>query len=140
MPRPVSKSPLLPLQKALYELLSEGIDTPVFDFPKEGTPYPYVVLGECTERPANAHDRYGSTTSHTFHVTVENDGFLTALEIVDEISEVVDHQVMSLAVVGHKVVSVRREMTQTLRDPDPKYRHALVRYTIDTEQDMAVGP
>ncbi|MCM1941773.1 DUF3168 domain-containing protein [Streptomyces sp. G3] len=135
MPDPISKSPLLPLQKALYERLRASLSVPVYDFVPEPVRGNYVVLGEAVERPDNVHGAYGSDIQHTFHVVVDRAGFSAALAIVDEISQALDHQPQSLAPEGHSVVSVRRELTQTFRDQDPRYRHALVRYRIVAAQN-----
>lgn len=139
MANPVSRSPLLPLQIALYRGLSDELSVPVCDYVKETQEPPYVVLGECTERPDNAHGSYGSDMTHTFHAVVKKEGFVSALVIIDELSQALDHRLESLIPEGHRLVSVRREMTQTLRDPDPSVRHAVVRYRIVTEQLMDGG-
>jgi len=131
---PVAESPLLAIQRALYELLSAELSVPVFDFTPEDQPHPYVMIGESTEVPDNAHDRYGSDTTHVIHVWTKYEGWSQALGIVDEIKRTLDHREESLAVEGHWVVSISHEMTRTMRDPDPQIRHAPVTYRIVTEQ------
>ncbi|CAL9457158.1 hypothetical protein SUDANB15_02543 [Streptomyces sp. enrichment culture] len=135
MPNPISKSPLLPLQRTVYQTLSASLSVPVYDFVPEKVRGNYVVIGEAVERPDNVHGAHGSDIQHTFHVVVDGEGFSAALAIVDEISQTLDHQLRSLAPEGHSIVSIRRELTQTFRDQDPRYRHALVRYRIATAQD-----
>lgn len=136
MVNPVSTSPLLPLQRAMYALLSEELSVPVYDFIPEDAPYPYVDLGECTEMPDNDHGSYGSEITYTLHVWTEAEGFSEGLAIADEISRVLDHRKENLSPTGHHVVSVRRELTRTMRDPNPRLRHVPVRYRICTEQIM----
>lgn len=133
---PVARSPLLPIQRAVFELLDAELSVPVFDFTPEDQPYPYVMIGECTETPDNSHDRYGSETSHTLHVWTEFEGWSQGLEIADEITQLLDHRKELLAVEGHWVVAVRHETTRTLRDPDFRLRHVPVTYRITTEQTM----
>jgi hypothetical protein len=136
MPNPVSTSPLLPLQVALYELLSAELSVPVYDFIPEDAAFPYVDLGECNEVPDNDHGTYGSEVTYTFHVWTEAEGYAQGLAIVDEISRILDHQKQNLSPTGHEVVSVRRDLTRTMRDPNPRLRHVPVRYRICTEQIM----
>jgi hypothetical protein len=132
---PVADSPLLALQIALFETLSANLSVPVFDEPPETEPKPYVVIGECTELPDNHHGGYGSETTHTLHVWTESEGFSEALTIVKEITGVLNHQNQRLSVEGHHIVSIRLDMTRTLRDPNPRLRHVPVRYRINTEQE-----
>jgi hypothetical protein len=136
MVNPVSTSPLLPLQVALYGLLSAELSVPVYDFIPEDAAFPYVVLGECTELPDNDHGQYGSEVTYTFHVWTEAEGYASGLEIVDEISRILDHQKQNLSPTGHLVVSIRRSLTRTMRDPNPRLRHIPVMYRICTEQIM----
>lgn len=136
MPNPVSISPLLPLQVAMYELLSAELSVPVYDFIPEAAEYPYVDLGECNEMPDNDHGAYGSEVTYTLHVWTEAEGFSQGLGIVDEISRILDHQKQNLSPQGHRVISVRRDLTRTMRDPNPRLRHCPVRYRICTEQIM----
>lgn len=131
---PVSKSPLLALQTALFQLLDAELSVPVFDYVPEDQPYPYAMIGEATEVPDNAHDRYGSDTVHTIHVWTQFEGWSEGLEIVDELSRLLDHRKETLNVDGFWVVSIRREITRTLRDPNPLLRHVPVEYRIVTEQ------
>lgn len=131
---PVSESPLLPIQRALFELLDAELSVPVMDFALEDEPYPYVMIGEATEVPDNAHDRYGSDTTHTLHIWTEFEGWSQGLEIEAEIRRLLDHRKEALAVDGFWVVTIRREMIRTLRDPNPRLRHVPVTYRVITEQ------
>lgn len=134
MSNPISRSPLLPLQRAIYKTLSASLSVPVYDFVPEDVRGNYVAIGEAVERPDNVHGVYGSDIQHTFHVVVDGEGFSAALAVVNEISQALDHQRPALAPEGHSIDSIRRELTQTFRDQDPRYRHALVRYRIVTTQ------
>jgi hypothetical protein len=139
MSTPIAVSPLLPLQRALFDLLDAELSVPVVDFVTEDTPKPYVVLGEATETPDNDHGGYGSETLHTLHIWTQAEGFTEALEIADELTRLLDHRRDALEVDGHRVVAIRHEMTRTLRDPRPELRHVPVSYRITTEQTTEVG-
>lgn len=130
----ISESPLLAIQTALYELLSAELSVPVFDFVPEDQPYPYVMIGECTETPDNAHDRFGSDTTHTIHIWTEFEGWSQGLGIEAEIRRTLDHRKEALEVDGFWVVEVKRTTIQTMRDPNPRVRHVPVTYRVITEQ------
>lgn len=131
---PVALDPLDQIQRALYDLLNDGLSAPVFDFVPEDQAYPYVAIGEATQVPDNAHDQYGSETTHVIHVWTEAEGWTQANSIADEVVRLLDHQQQNLVMDDHRAVSIRREMTRTMRDPDPRIRHVPLRFRIITEQ------
>lgn len=136
-----------PVQLAVYTRLVEDTDltdllavtegsdvlTGVYDGPPEDAEFPYVDLGESIETPRNTLTEAGAETVMTLHVWTRSRGFREGLAIVDRLRALLDHQ--PLEVAGHAVVSVRHEMTQTLRDRDPEIRHLPVRFRITTEQE-----
>lgn len=136
MTTPVAESPLAALQRGLYQLLDAGLLVPVYDFVPEAAAFPYVRLGEATEIPDHAHRAYGSETTHTLHVWTKAEGFASGLAIVAEMTRLLEHRQADLAVSGHRVVSIRHDMTRTMLDPNPALRHIPVRYRIVTEQIM----
>jgi hypothetical protein len=123
----------LPLQVAVREklladtALMDAIHG-VHDEVPENAPYPYVVIGDVTEVPADAHDRQGLTTTITLHIWSKYRGFKQALEILGHLDRVLDRK--PLTVAGFEDVSIAREWHQTLRDPDPQYRHIPVRFRV----------
>lgn len=121
----------LPLQTAVRaKLLADAalmdVIHGVHDEVPENAPFPYVVIGDVTEVPDDAHDRQGLTTTITLHIWSRYRGFKEALEILVHVDRVLDRQ--PLAVDGFEDVSIAREWHQTLRDPDPEIRHIPVRF------------
>ncbi|MEW2635264.1 DUF3168 domain-containing protein [Streptomyces sp. NPDC048389] len=111
--------------------------TGVFDHLPEDQAYPYVVIGEATESPDNAHDRHGNQTTVTLHVWSQYRGYTQALTIAARIIQVLDHTALSIA--GHRHVVTRYESSQTLTDPEPPgdIRHVPMRFRIVSEVDPA---
>lgn len=133
---------MLPIQRAVYSVLTE--DKPlmdqvasVYDYLPEVVPYPFVVIGEAIETPDNSHDRYGRETVITLHVWTQARGHTPGLTIAKRLTELLDHQPLTLEGLHHVVT--RFEFSQTLTDPEPPgdIRHVVLRYRIVTEQPPA---
>jgi len=128
-----AQTPVGLIQTAIYERLgSESTLLDVYDHVPEGTPKPYVVVGEAYETPRNSHSEHGRRTVHTIHVWSDHRGYSEATGICDVIVALLDHQPMTIA--GFNTVSVRFEFLQLAPDPDPDVRHALIRFVVTTEQ------
>lgn len=125
------------VQTALYERLTGDADlmallTGVFDDVPEGTPEPYLVVGESIETPDNRHGNFGRQTVTTLHVWSRQRGFAEASAIADSVVRVLDHQPLSIS--GRRHIVTRFEFSQALRDPDPGLRHVPLRFRVVTEQ------
>jgi hypothetical protein len=126
-----SRSPLLPLQVALYEQLAT-LGVGVFDHVPEDTEQPYIRLGEHLSIPDNAHGQFGRNVTVTLHVWTRARGNASGQTIADQVIALLDHQ--PLTVDGHDVISVRHEFDQALTDPDPEIRHHVLRFRVVTSQ------
>jgi len=133
---PIRKSPLLGIQQAAYTRLNTdpALAGKIFDEVPEGTPHPYVVIGDAVESMGGSHSEYGSDVMVDFHVWSAYRGFLEGVDLGAKIVELLDHQ--PLDVEGHRVIVVRHAQTMPLRDPDPRIRHVSVRFRVITEQEM----
>lgn len=138
---PEALDALAPVQVALYQRLAGdgellallGDEDRVYDDVPEDARFPYVTIGESLESPDNHHGGYGSDISATLHVWSRYAGFTEANTIAARIRRLLDHQ--PLQVTGQKVIAVRWEFAQALRDPDPAIRHVQIRFEIITEQE-----
>ncbi|MDX2623853.1 DUF3168 domain-containing protein [Streptomyces sp. WI03-5b] len=133
---------MLPIQRAIYTTLTEDADltdaiAAVYDYLPEDVPYPFVVIGEAIETPDNAHDRYGRQTVVTLHVWTQARGHTPGLTIAKRVTQLLDHQPLTLEGLDHVVT--RHEFSQTLTDPEPpgNIRHVVLRYRVITEQPPA---
>lgn len=110
-----------------------GLVKGVFDWVGEKQAYPYIVIGEAVETPANAHDRHGSEVLETLHIWDQNRGFAQSLTIAARVIQALDHT--PLAIEGHVHRWTRFVSLQTLIDPEPPgdIRHVPMTFRIGTE-------
>jgi hypothetical protein len=137
---PVSRSPVHPVQEALYaKLTGDGtlmaLIEGVFDQVPEGNPYPYVRIGDHLSIPDNDHGGFGREITVTIHVWTKTRGNKQGQAIAVRVGELLDHQERQLTVAGHRVVSIRQEFDQAVPDPDPQIRHHVLRFRIITDQE-----
>lgn len=120
------KSPLFPLQQALYGRLTASLSCPVYDQVPEGAAYPYVTLGEDTAADWSTKLTPGQEVTHTLHVWSRAAGFKECKQIGDQVIQSLTGA--ALAVAGFRVEVVRLEMNEVLRDPDGVTRHGVIRF------------
>lgn len=133
----VSESPVLELQQAVYELLSESptlAGVGVYDEPPEDAQSPYIRIGDVLSTPDNVHGSFGRQVAFTIQIWTRARSNLPGQKIAEKVGRLLDHQVDALAMSGHRVVSIRNEFDQALRDPDPGVRRHVLRFRIRTEQ------
>ncbi|MFE0270810.1 DUF3168 domain-containing protein [Streptomyces sp. NPDC058992] len=128
-----------PVQTAIYGRLTGDaplmdLVTGVYDYVPEGAEYAYVVIGEAIETPDNRHGGFGRQTVATLHVWTQHRGHSKGLAIAKRITELLDHQ--PLTIEGQEHIVTRFEFSQTLTDPEPPgdIRHVVLRYRVVTEQ------
>lgn len=131
-----ARSPLLAVQTAIYEKLSQDATLSgmagVYDHVPEDAEHPYVEIGETTQTADNTLDGFGRQQVVTLHVWSKHRGFKEALQIEDRLTELLDHQPLTLSGFDH--VFTKFEFGQTLKDPDPEIRHVVFRLRVATEQ------
>lgn len=141
MSAPVSRSPVHPVQVAVYTLLSGDAELAalapggVWDQVPEDRSKPYIRIGEHLSVPDNDHGGFGREVTATIHVWTRARGNATGQAIATRIGELLDHRTDTLTVEGHHVVSIRSEFDQALTDPDPQIRHHVMRFRIVTAQE-----
>lgn len=138
-----ARDTLGPIQAALFTRLNADtsessagslgdLGVEVFDHVTEGTPKPYVVIGEGYATPRNSHDRFGRRNIETIHIWSDHLGFSEANQIADRVIQLVDNQ--ELTVANHTNVIAQLDFDQTIDDPDPDIRHVILRFVFVTEQ------
>jgi uncharacterized protein DUF3168 len=115
---------------ALMALLPGG----VYDEAPESENRDYLMLGDHLSLPDHTHDKYGREITQTFHIWTKARGTKRGAAIAHRWNALFDHQNGSLSVPGHRIVLIRNEFQQALRDPDPEWRQTLMRFRINTEQ------
>lgn len=137
-----------PLQAAIFAILSGdgalgALVNGIGDGPPESAggnfavaDLPYVDLGDFLSMQDNAHDSFGREIVHTPHVWTRGYSSAPGYAVCEEVARLLDHQVDALNAVidpPHRVVSIRLEYVQGLRDPRPDIRHHVMRFRIQTE-------
>lgn len=139
-----------PVQAALFMVLSTdpelaALINGVGDGPPESAggdfataDLPYVDLGDVISMQDNAHGQFGREIVHTIHVWTRGYSTAPGYAISAVVAALLDHQHRSLNEViapPHRVVSIRLEYVQALRDPKPDVRHLVMRFRIHTSVD-----
>lgn len=118
------KSPLLGLQKAVYDRLVGVLACGVYDAVPRGADLPYVVIGETAMIPGTAKGRWGVEVTTTFHIWSSTPGFAEVKGVIDEVLQAFD---ATLSIGGWVHVMSRLDLAETVMDPDGVTRHGVVR-------------
>ncbi|WP_046507082.1 DUF3168 domain-containing protein [Streptomyces odonnellii] len=131
--------PIPAVQDAVYTRLTGddilmSLISGVYDYVPETADFPYVVIGDATEIPDNAHDTFGRQTTLTLHVWTRSRTHAKGLAIAARLVALLDHQPLTIPGLHH--VSTLYEFAQPLVDPEPPgdIRHVVLRFRIRTEQ------
>lgn len=129
----MSESGLWPIQQAVHARLIADVTlmakvTGVFDGVPAQQPFPYVIVGDATEMPDNAHNQDGHDTTLTIRIASRYEGFKEALSIAQRIDVLLDDQL--LVVTGWGSIKTQREFRETMRDTDGVTRHVVQRYRV----------
>jgi len=113
---------------ALTSLLSGA---KIYDDVPQGTPFPYVTIGESTVRDWSTGSEAGSEHILTLHVWSRAKGRKQVHEIIDVMTAKLHD--MNLPVSGHTLVNFRHELSEARRESDGETYHGIVRYRAVTE-------
>lgn len=113
---------------ALTNLVADRI----FDHVPQGTPFPYIVIGEATAESFDTKTEDGQEQTLTIHSWSRHRGLLEAKEIMAAVTDALDQQ--SLSIAGHDLVLLRFVFARTLRDPDGLTRHGVQRFRAITQR------
>lgn len=126
------------LQKAVHAALSSdptltGLlgGTQVYDDVPRGAAFPYVTFGQTTERDWSTGSDEGSEHLVTLHVWSRAHGRKETDLIAGAMKNVLHGAALTLA--GFRLVNLRHEFSDAMRDPDGETFHGIVRYRAVTE-------
>lgn len=125
------KSPLFPLQKAIYDRLKSSLTCPVYDNVPDGAKMPYVTLGEDTAVDWSTKLENGQEVTHTLHIWSDYKGMMETKQLINTIIQILT--LTPLQVEGFFVVTARLDMVETMRDPEG-YRHGIVRFRFKIQE------
>jgi hypothetical protein len=135
-----AENPLNKLQAALVVALKGSpsvmavLPGGVHDEPPEGVEADYLVLADALSLPDHSHDKWGREITQTFHIWTKARGMKRAQAVMNAVTGLLDHQNNALTLAGHRIVIIRNEFEQVLRDSDPEWRQGLIRFRIHTVQ------
>lgn len=119
------------IQKAVFARLSDRLAVPVFDDVPQGTPCPYVVIGEDDSESFDTDESLGLETDVTIHVWTEYSGRKQAKDITAQIYAALHRY--ALPVDGMSTVDCIFEYQDSFLDPDGVTRHGVIRFRLTTE-------
>ena len=127
------KSPLLPLQKALWDRLKSVLTCPVYDdFPEQET-FPYVITGELRGSDWSAKGEPGQEDTASVHVWSRYPGKKECLEIMDQIIQAISSRPLDLGSSFRAVVD-KLDTNEIIVDIDGKTRHGIVQWKFKIEE------
>ena len=103
----------------------------IYDDVPQGSPLPYLTLGQSTVRDWSTGTDDGNEHLLTLHVWSDARGKKQASEIAAAVRTALHDQPLTL--VGHRLVNLRHEFSEARRDPDGSTIHATVRFRAVTE-------
>lgn len=126
------------LQKALYAALTSNAPltgmlggAKIYDDVPRGASLPYITFGQSTLRDWSTGTEPGYEHLITLHVWSRVNGEREAHQIMSAIRDCL-HDV-ALTVAAHRLVNLRFEFSDMLRDSDGETIHGIVRYRAVTE-------
>ena len=122
----MKRSPVSPLNKALFERLKSQMAAPVYDYVPAGKKAPYVVLTDTTAESWSTKTVYGADVMATLKVYSEYQGDKEVAELCDRAISAIqseplvltdEWQVVLSSVDGHSVerLETHREATITFK-------------------------
>ena len=100
------------------------------DVPARGE-FPFITIGQTTERDWSTGSEPGSEHVFTLHVWSRAHGRKQADEVITAAKSVLHDQPLTL--VDHRLVNLRCEFSEARRDSDGETFHGLVRFRAVTE-------
>jgi hypothetical protein len=134
----MSGSPAWLLQQAVFTRLNDDatltstLGAAVYDNVPDGSPFPYVAIGDITEAPNDTMGTTGRDSTVTIHVWSQAAGFKETKQILDRVDALLDRWAPTLA--GWNASDMGQEFIETMRDPDGITRHGVSRYRSHTHQ------
>lgn len=128
----------LAAQKGVFAALNGSIGCPVRDDPlplPTGQPdsgFPYVVIGNDTERSWDNDDRRGGDVTVTLHIWSRKPTFEEVKTIAAAIYSRLHRKPFNAT--GARVVDCLHEFSDFARDEDGKTRHGVVRYRLTMQE------
>lgn len=125
------RTALFDLQKALFQrftndaALSSKVGGRIYDAVPENTPYPYVNIGEPTNRPFDTKSSFGENIVLSIHCWSAYQGKKEAFEILNLILQSLSGPPLQIG-GGFKLQDFKREQMNVIIDIDGKTKHGIL--------------
>lgn len=103
----------------------------LFDDVPQGTPYPYLTLGQSAVRDWSTASDTGDEHTLTLHVWSRAGGRRETHEIMGALRAALHDRPLALA--GHRLINLRHQISEARREPDGDTYHGIVRFRAVTE-------
>lgn len=119
---------MLEVQGAIYTRLAATLDVEIYDDVPEDPTFPYVVIGDDTAVDFSDDTYLGTDATLTIHVWSRLAGRSEVKGIQQDIDDALNR--FDLSVDGLSVITLHREFSETLLDPDGRTRHGVQRFRL----------
>jgi hypothetical protein len=126
------------LQTAIHSALTTDVGLSgllggerMFDHVPRGTPFPYITVGQTTERDWSTGGAEGGEHVFTLHIWSQARGRRQVQAIAAAIRGLLHDSELSLD--GHRLINLRHEFTEVRRETDGETLRGLVRFRAVTE-------
>jgi hypothetical protein len=116
------------LQVAIYQKLSAELDVPVFDDVPDNEEAPYVVVGDDNFIAFDMDGKTGFEVTITIHSWTRFRGREHIKYLQGQIYDVLHRQQLQLD--RYNVITVARETSMSVLDPDNIHRHGVCTYRV----------
>ena len=131
------KSPLLHLQKALWDRLKSALTCPVYDDFPEQENFPYVITGELRGSDWSAKGEPGQEDTASIHVWSRYPGKKECLEIMDQIIQALSPSRPLELEGGFRIIVDHIDTSEIIVDMDGKTRHGIVQWKFKIEEILS---
>ncbi len=133
-----TRTPEWSVQVAIYAALAAdaALDTfvsgRIYDYVPQNVTAPYITIGDTTVLEWDTKTTVGEELTTTIHVWSEYEGRMECKQIQGEIVRILHNNL--LTITGHRTVLVRREYSDTTRDPNGATWHGVSRFRVIVQE------
>ncbi len=122
------RSPVLPLQKAIYDRISGETSFHVFDNHPESEAFPYVVLGEISAVDWSDKSKPGQSVNMTIHFWSRYPGKKETAEMMDAVTAALSYPWFPSLGASFNPVFHEMELSEIFRDIDGLTFHGVLKW------------
>lgn len=122
----------LAVQTAVLTELVSALSEPVYDHVPEDTNFPYVTIGDDSQEDWSADGLEGEIHVLTIHSWSRYRGRKQIKEIMDSVKDALHEQ--SLTLMGHDLISMRWESSETILEDDGITYHGTQKFRALTQE------